>query len=73
MLSSNATVCLMNSCAPAWVARQPGHKNSEMVYGIHARWIDGADKSRERDRLDAALTGPLFPRNFHERPGKLSH
>lgn len=54
---------------PAWVARQLGHKNSKMVHEICVRWIDGADKSRERERLDAALA---ISRNFHETTTKLT-
>ncbi|HUH93303.1 MAG TPA: hypothetical protein VL742_09185 [Casimicrobiaceae bacterium] len=40
---------------PARVARQLGHVNAQMVFRIYAPWIDRADKSRERDRFNAAL------------------
>ena len=29
----------------------------EMVVGVYAKWIKGADKGRERDRVNAALRG----------------
>jgi hypothetical protein len=45
----------MQGANPAWLARQLGHSTTEMVFRVYARWIDGADKSSERARLDAAL------------------
>jgi len=27
----------------------------EMVFGVYAKWIKGADKGRERDKVNAAL------------------
>ena len=50
-----ATLGLMAGNNPAWVARQLGHVNAQMVFKVYAKWIDGADKSRERDRFNAAL------------------
>ncbi|HEX8013119.1 MAG TPA: hypothetical protein VF814_19685 [Casimicrobiaceae bacterium] len=41
---------------PAWVARQLGHVNAQIVFRVYAKWIDRADKSRERDRFNAALS-----------------
>jgi integrase len=48
-----ATLALMAGVNPSWVARQMGHVNPQMLFKVYARWIDGADKSRERDKLNA--------------------
>jgi hypothetical protein len=34
------------------VARQLGHTNANMLFRVYSNWIDGADKSRERDKLN---------------------
>lgn len=54
-----ATMCLQHGLAPAWVARQLGHKNSKMLHEVYAKWIDGADKGREKAKLEEALRRPL--------------
>lgn len=51
-----ATLALMAGNTPAWVARQLGHVNAQIVFRVYAKWIDRADKSRERDRFNAALS-----------------
>jgi uncharacterized damage-inducible protein DinB len=38
----------------AYVAKQMGN-SPEMVFGVYAKWIKGADKGRERDKVNAAL------------------
>ena len=43
----------MAGANPSWVARQMGHVNPQMLFKVYARWIDGADKSRERYKLNA--------------------
>lgn len=50
-----ATLALMAGANPAWVARQLGHVKAHMLFRVYAKWIDGADKSRERDKLNAVL------------------
>ena len=32
-----------------------GHVNTQMLFSVHSKWIDGADRSRERDKLSASL------------------
>lgn len=48
-----ATMNLMAGANPMWVSRQMGHKNMQMLLTTYARWIDGADKSKERSKIDA--------------------
>lgn len=45
----------MAGANPSWVARQLGHATTAMLFKVYGRWIDGADKSRERNKLDAAF------------------
>jgi integrase len=45
-----ATLALMAGSTPAWAARQLGH-STEMFHRVYSRWIDGADRGRERQRL----------------------
>jgi integrase len=52
---SFATLNLMAGANPSWVARQLGHVNPQMLFKVYAKWIDGADKSRERDKVNAVL------------------
>ena len=33
-----------------------GHANAQMLFNVYGKWIDGADKSRERDKLSLALS-----------------
>ena len=40
----------------SYVAKQMGN-SPEMVFGVYAKWIKGADKGRERDKVNAALRG----------------
>ena len=32
-----------------------GHVNTQMLFSVYSKWIDGADRSRERDKLSASL------------------
>lgn len=50
-----ATLCLMAGANPMWVARQMGHSSMQMLLTVYSRWIDGADKSKEREKMDAAF------------------
>lgn len=52
-----ATAALMAGVNPAYIARQLGHANTKMLFEKYAKWIDGADKDRERRALDAAMSG----------------
>lgn len=49
-----ATTALMAGANPAYIARQMGHKSAKMLFTVYAKWIDGADRGRERDKLNAA-------------------
>ena len=50
-----ATVNLMAGVNPAYISRQLGHVNMQMLLTTYSRWIDGADKDRERRRMEKAL------------------
>jgi len=52
-----ATLAIMAGANPVWVSRQLGHSDPMFTFRVYARWIDGADKSRELGRLDAAIAG----------------
>lgn len=49
-----ATTALMGGANPNYVARQMGHKNTQMLFRIYSRWIDGADRGRELAKIDWA-------------------
>lgn len=49
-----ATTALMAGANPTYIARQMGHKSAKMLFTVYAKWIDGADRGRERDKLNAA-------------------
>lgn len=51
-----ATLNLMAGANPMWVAKQMGHQNMNMILTVYARWIDGADKSRELMKIDALFS-----------------
>ncbi|WP_225784709.1 tyrosine-type recombinase/integrase [Xenophilus sp. Marseille-Q4582] len=50
-----AATALMAGANPAYIARQMGHKNAKMLFTVYAKWIDGADRGRERAKIEAAL------------------
>lgn len=50
-----ATLNLMAGALPMWVSRQMGHKNMKMLLENYSRWIDQADKQKERNKLDEVL------------------
>jgi hypothetical protein len=57
----------MNGANAAYVAKQMGN-SPEMVFGVYAKWIKGADKRRERDKVNAALAG--FGTDWAPKTGK---
>lgn len=68
-----ATTALMAGVNPAYIARQLGHANTKMLFEKYARWIDGADKGRERKLLEAALSAnksQIRPKNAGPRNQK---
>jgi len=52
-----ATNALAGGVNPTYVSRQMGHKNAKMLFTIYAKWIDGADRGREKAKLEAMLKG----------------
>lgn len=50
-----ATLNLMAGAHPMWVAKQLGHKTMQITLTIYSKWIEGADKGRERAKLEAVL------------------
>lgn len=44
------------ACAnPACIAQQMGHKNAKILFSAYAKWIDGADRGREKAKMEAVL------------------
>lgn len=62
-----ATTALMAGVNPAYIARQLGHASTKMLFEKYARWIDMADKGRERAILEAAMGG--FVPNTSQKAG----
>ena len=58
-----APLALMAGANPTWIARQMGHANAQMLFNVYGKWIDAADKSRERDKLSLAFS-PEFRHGF---------
>lgn len=50
-----ATNNLSAGVIPAYVARQMGHSNAMMLFTIYTKWIDGADRGREKAKFEAAM------------------
>lgn len=40
---------------PTYIARQMGHKNAKMLFTVYAKWIDGADRGREKAKMEQML------------------
>ena len=51
-----ATLNLMAGANPMWVSKQMGHANMQMLLSVYAKWIDGADKSKERTKFDTLFS-----------------
>ena len=64
-----ATVALMAGVNPAYISRQLGHRSAKMLFDVYAKWIDGADRGRERAKLEAATSPQEVPQN-QESPGR---
>lgn len=52
-----ATVALMGSINPAYIARQLGHASTAMLFKHYAKWIEQADGGQQAGRLNAVF-GP---------------
>lgn len=48
-----ATLNLMAGANPMWVARQLGHTSMKMLLENYSRWIDLADKQREKAKIES--------------------
>ncbi len=53
-----ATLNLMAGANPMWVSRQMGHTSMKMLLEVYSRWIDQADRSREKNKLESLLSVP---------------
>ena len=47
-----ATLALMAGANSPYIGRLLGHTNANMLFRVYSKWIDGADKSREREKLN---------------------
>lgn len=56
-----AANALMAQVNPAYISRQMGHKNAKMLFTVYAKWIDGADRGREKAKLEAATSPQQVP------------
>ena len=59
-----ATTALMAGANPAYIARQLGHTNAQMLFKTYSKWIDGADRGREKEKVEAALSGGPLSQNY---------
>lgn len=50
-----ATMNLMAGANPMWVARQMGHTTMKMLLENYSRWIDLADKQREKLKIEQLI------------------
>jgi integrase len=55
-----ATLAIMNDCNPTWVATQMGN-SVRVIYKHYAKWIERADKSRQKAKFEAGLRGEFVP------------
>lgn len=58
-----ATLALMAGANPMWVARQLGHANMGMLLKVYGKWLDAADKGRERAKLDSGFRTNVAPKS----------
>lgn len=50
-----ATVALAAGVNPSYVSRQMGHANPKMLFTVYSKWIDGADRGREKQKREDML------------------
>jgi len=58
-----ATSSLLAQANPSYVSRQMGHRNAKMLFTTYAKWIDGADRGREKAKLEALTAPAKFPKS----------
>lgn len=56
-----ATNSLLAQVNPTYVSRQMGHRNAKLLFTTYAKWIDGADRGREKAKLEALTSSPKVP------------
>jgi integrase len=61
-----ATNNLMGGVNPAYIARQMGHSNAKMLFTVYAKWIDAADRGREKAKMEAVMSNEFVP-NLSQR------
>lgn len=61
-----ATLNLMAGANPMWVSRMMGHSNMQMLLTTYSRWIDGADKNKENQKIEA-----IFAVDSHQYATKI--
>ena len=54
-----ATTALMAGVNPTYISRQMGHANAKMLFTVYAKWIDSADRGREKAKMEAVLRSHL--------------
>lgn len=64
-----ATNALSAGVNPAYISRQMGHKSAKMLFGVYAKWIDGADRGREKAKLEALLASGISAPGSEYFPG----
>ena len=67
-----ATNALAAGVNPTYIARQMGHKNAKMLFTVYAKWIDGADRGREKAKMEEMLGRTKCPPNVPEDSGSWS-
>jgi hypothetical protein len=50
-----ATPASMAGTNPSYIVRQLGHTNANMLFRVYSKRIGGADKSREREKLNVGF------------------
>lgn len=61
-----ATLNLMAGANELWVANQLGHATTAMLRQVYSRWIPGADKQKERGKLDALFSTNTAPKAVNQ-------
>jgi integrase len=61
-----ATNNLMGGVNPAYIARQMGHSNAKILFTVYAKWIDAADRGREKAKMEAVMSNEFVP-NLSQR------
>jgi integrase len=60
-----ATTALMAGVNPSYISRQMGHASAKMLFSVYAKWIDNADKGREKAKMEAMLRPQFVPNLPH--------